>query len=256
MEVKKILQEIINISKDAWSEIMKIYNTDFTYTNKADSSPITIADSIANKIIIDHLNKITPKIPIISEENTNIEYNKRKKRKEFWLIDPIDWTKDFIRKNWQFTVNIALIQNWLPTLWVIYLPSFETIYYGTNKYGSFKQVKNQKPKKLVRKENNSNKITILWSRNWTKFNYIQYFRKLNKKYKKIRFLKTWSSIKFCLIAENLADMYIRFPGSHERDVGAWHAIINNAWAKLIQIDTNKTLKYNKPNLKNKSFYIL
>lgn len=149
-----------------------------------------------------------------------------------------------------------MIQNWQPTLWVIYIPVNETVYYSTNKYWTFKQSKKSKPTKLIRKENKTDKITILWSRLWPKFEYIKFLTKLSKKYKTVRFLKTWSSIKFCLIAENKADMYIRFPASHERDIGAWHAIINNAWAKLIVMETNKTLEYNKPNLKNKSFYIV
>ena len=130
--------EILSIAKKAGEAIMKIYEKDFSVEYKDDKSPLTEADTVSNKIIVEALANYTPDIPVISEENKLTEYEVRSKWDLFWLIDPIDGTKEFIKKNGEFTVNIALIENGIPVLGVVYVPAQKVAFYGMKDDGSFK----------------------------------------------------------------------------------------------------------------------
>ena len=237
-----MINKVINIVKLAGEEILNIYNTNaFDTQIKDDKSPVTKADLLANEIIINELKKISD-FPIVTEESY-IEYNIRKNWKKFWLVDPLDGTKDFIAKNGEFTINIALIENNKPILGVIYIPVFDDVYYAELNNGAFKnKVKiynNSQRKELIASDSNfhSTKET----QNFFKNNNISNINRFG------------SSIKLCKLAEGIIDIYPRLNGTKEWDTAAGHIIANEAGCKLIDIETKNELIYNKVNIKNNFF---
>ena len=167
MDSKELINDLINISKNAGNAILEIYNSNtenFGIDYKDDNSPLTKADKASDRIIYDGLKNIDNAITILSEEGKNIEYNTRKKWDKFWLVDPLDGTKEFIKKNGEFTVNIALIKDGEPILGVVYAPVLETIWYGSIQTGSFIIEANKTKKINVLSSNNALPIKIVSSR--------------------------------------------------------------------------------------------
>ena len=250
MKISLKTSNIINqISIDAGREIIKIYNKPFTARMKKDRSPVTKADLVANSLICKKLHKLNPKIQIISEEG-----KKRLNHKAniFWLVDPLDGTKEFIKKNGEFTVNIALIKNSRPIYGVIYLPTKKEIYYTFNKSAFFSKIntKNEyesKKKIKVKKSKELNHRVLLLSRS--------HFRNIElskKHFKTERVIFSGSSIKFCLIANGKGNIYPRLGTTMEWDTAAGHAILNAAGGSVKTLD-RKVLKYGKQGFKNSSF---
>lgn len=244
----------INAAKEAGQAIMKIYESDdFGLELKQDNSPLTKADTTAHQIIKENL-KSTP-FPVLSEEGEQIPYETRKNWKEFWLIDPLDGTKEFIKKNGEFTVNIALIRNGIPVWGTVYAPAFQTIYYGgilNNE--AFKQVKTNDIVKLNYTESiTKNKVRIIASRSHRNSETQAFINQFNDK----EIISMGSSLKFMLLAENKADIYPRFAPTMEWDTAAAHAILKPLGYKIHQVDDNKNyiteLKYNKKSLFNPYF---
>lgn len=250
MKIDQKLSNIINqIAVDAGREIIKIYNKPFIATMKKDRSPVTKADLVANDLICRKLHELDPTIQIISEEG-----KKKLSRKSnvFWLVDPLDGTKEFIKKNGEFTVNIALVKNGRPIYGVIYLPTKKEIFYTLNKsaytskinskdkYQSKKKIKIKNRKKL------EDKILLLsrsHSRNI----------ELSKKYFRTNKAKfSGSSIKFCLIANGIGNIYPRLGPTMEWDTAAGHAILNAAGGSVKTLE-RKVLRYGKKGFKNPSF---
>ena len=237
-----MLEKVIETAQKASAEIMRIYNShNSEITYKKDNSPLTQADILSNKIIIEGLEKAFD-IPIVSEE-TNVPYNVRKNWNKFWLIDPLDGTKDFIAKNGQFTVNIALIENNIPTLGVVSIPAQNDVYWAVKDKGAFKNNSkiqcNSSRKELIGSDSNfhSTEATLT-------------FYKTNN----ISNIKRYgSSLKFCKIAEGEIDVYARLNGTMEWDTAAAHIILNEAGGKILDIETKKELIYNKENQKNNYF---
>jgi len=237
-----LIQKVISIAKLASLEIMRIYNSGyFNIEIKSDDSPVTKADLIANKIIIDELTKISD-YPILTEESP-VDYSIRKNWDRYWLVDPLDGTKDFIAKNGEFTINIALIEKNKPILGVVYIPMSGDVYYAEINKGAYKndtKIYNHSTRKdLVGTDSNfhSTKETI------------EFFKKHN-----ITNIKKYgSSIKICKLAEGEVDIYPRLNGTKEWDTAASHIIANEAGCKLIDITTDKELTYNKENIKNNFF---
>jgi 3'(2'), 5'-bisphosphate nucleotidase len=250
MKIDLKISNIINqIAIDAGREIIKIYNKPFTAKMKTDRSPVTKADLVANDLICKKLYELNPEIPIISEEGKK---KLNKKSNIFWLVDPLDGTKEFIKKNGEFTVNIALIKNGRPIHGVIYLPTKKEIFYTLDKsaYSSMVNIKNQyqskkKIKVKVRKKL-KNKVLLL-SRSHSRNT------ELSKKHfrtDKVKF--SGSSIKFCLIANGVGNTYPRPGTTMEWDTAAGHAILNAAGGSVKTLD-RKVLKYGKKKFKNPSF---
>ncbi len=235
--------EICKIAWKAGEKILNIYSRKFKIFRKKDFSPVTIADLESEKIIIKGLKKIFNKPTIISEE-TN--YKSKSKLNSFWLVDPLDGTKEFIKKNGEFTVNIAFIKNKKPVFGIIYAPVLKKTYIGT-KENTYKIINQKYFKKIVPKKKNNK--TMIISRSHSSKNEIE---KLKKKYKikKIKYLG--SSLKFCYIAEGIANIYPRNGTTYEWDTAAGQAIINGVGGK---IKTNKgfELKYGKKDFKNTNF---
>tara|TARA_X000000368_G_scaffold417570_1_gene414328 strand:+ start:859 stop:1671 length:813 start_codon:yes stop_codon:yes gene_type:complete len=233
------INTLIEISKMAGEAIMKIYETDFEVMVKGDESPLTEADLSSNKIICKSLREITPKIPILSEESSNISFTERSKWDEYWLIDPLDGTKEFIKRNGEFTVNIALIKDKTPILGIIFVPATAETYWGCSDFGSFYQ-ENNVSEKISVSDNQGKSTKIVSSRSHVSpemnglLNEIGDYELINK----------GSSLKLCLVARGLADVYPRLGPTCEWDIAAGHAIVSNAGGVLLNINGEK-IQYNK-----------
>ena len=250
MKIDQKLSNFVNqIAVDAGKEILKIYNKPFTSKMKKDKSPVTKADLIANDLICKRLQSINPKIQIISEEGKK---KFSKKTNIFWLVDPLDGTKEFIKKNGEFTVNIALIKNCRPIYGVIYLPVKKEIYFTQNESAYFSIIDHKnsyksKKKIKVKKRTGINNRVLLLSRS-----YSRNIELSKKHFKTDKAIFSGSSIKFCLIASGKGNIYPRLGTTMEWDTAAGHAILNAAGGSVTTLD-RKVLKYGKKGFKNPSF---
>jgi len=248
------IHKISSIAKKAGDEIMKIYQQDFKVDYKADNSPLTKADIKSNDMIVESLKDLYPKIPILSEENKEVPYNIRKNWEYFWLIDPLDGTKEFVKKNGEFTVNIALIHKDTPVLGVIYAPTLEVLYYAQKDQGAFKQEKNKRPQKLpIYNHPNNGTLKVIVSKSHYNQETKDFVNDLKNQYKNIEFINIGSSLKFCLIAEGKADIYPRLAPTMEWDIAAGQIIVEQTGGKILEFKIQESLKYNKQNLLNPWF---
>ena len=262
--MRELLSIAIIASVKAGEAIMKVYSNKIDVVYKEDESPLTLADKNANKIINKYL--VKSKIPIISEENKILTYEERKNWKQCWIVDPLDGTKEFIKRNGEFTVNIALIKNNKPIIGVIYVPVSKTLYFTSdNSSKSYKTLlKNDtiiideifnNAVQIFPTQKNNNILRIVGSRshlNDTTKNYISKIEKKNK----TRIVSKGSSLKFCLVAEGEAEIYPRFAPTMEWDTAAGQAICEAVGVKVIDVTTNDPLKYNKQNLLNPHFLVI
>ncbi len=255
LKCKSLIDDLTIISKMAGDAILAIYNSkdeNFEIDYKKDNSPLTQADKKSNEIICNELKKITPTIPILSEEGQNIEYSERKEWNRFWLIDPLDGTKEFIKKNGEFTVNIALIENGCPILGIVHAPVLNTTWHGSIDDGSF-IVENNNKKSInatAPKENSS--VKVVSSRSHSNNPKLENFLSTIKKYELV---KMGSSIKICLVADGSAHFYPRFGPTMEWDTAAAHAVVKFAGGNILNLNTDKELTYNKENLLNPEFLV-
>ena len=245
------VQDIVTIAKEAGNAIMQVYKQDFKVEYKKDGSPLTLADKAANDVIEDGLNKLSVNLPILSEEGKEIPYEDRKHWEYFWLVDPLDGTKEFVKKNGEFTVNIALIHVDRPVLGVVYAPALNICYWAKLGEGAFKD--NQ------RLPINSNKdrktCKILASRSHMS-NETKEFIDSIKTSKEKELISIGSSLKICLVAEGEADIYPRLGSTMEWDTGAAHAIVSESGARMTRYKTHLSLRYNSgKSLLNPSFIV-
>ena len=244
------IQDIVTIAKEAGNAIMQIYKQDFEVEYKRDNSPLTLADKKANDIIEDGLNQLSVNLPILSEEGKEISYEDRKHWEYFWLVDPLDGTKEFVKKNGEFTVNIALIRRDMPVLGVVYAPALDVCYWAKQDKGAFKD--GQKlPLKTV---NQRNAYKIVASRSHMSDETQAFIDAINTQREK-KLISIGSSLKICLVAEGEADIYPRLGPTMEWDTGAAHAIIQES-GKSIKSYTNfqyLEFLYNKKKLFNYNF---
>lgn len=250
------VNEIIRIAKDAGSEIMKIYETDdFAVVDKSDNSPLTKADKAANEIIVSALKTNYPEIPIISEENKAIPYDERKNWNWFWLVDPLDGTKEFIKKNGEFTVNIALIYNGKPVMGVVGIPARNQVYYAVAGKGAFKIDTDNNTINLQVNSPRTDTIALIGSRSHPSPEFDAYLKQMENKYAQVDFVPAGSSLKFCLVAEGKADVYPRLGPTMEWDTAAGHAVVLEAGARVKVYGEDDDLQYNKENLLNPFFIV-
>jgi 3'(2'), 5'-bisphosphate nucleotidase len=258
MKLSQNLKLAIDAAIQAGKKIIEIYNSDdFNLEYKLDDSPLTIADTASNKIIENILE--ASNIPILSEEGNILDFNNRKNLKQLWIVDPLDGTKEFIKKNDEFTVNIALIENSKPVIGVIYAPALNVLYFSERKLGSYKtlitaldEFDNSKAFRLPLVEN-SNEYKVLTSRSHLDDNTLDYIDNLKVNNLKAVSVPMGSSLKFCLLAEGLADCYPRFSPCMEWDTAAGQIICEEAGFKVVDLKTMKPIIYNRENLINNYF---
>jgi 3'(2'), 5'-bisphosphate nucleotidase len=244
------VKDIEKIAKEAAEAIMKIYEKDFSIEYKDDKSPLTEADTRSNQIICDALQKFYPQIPIMSEENKVIDFDQRKSWEYYWCIDPIDGTKEFIKKNGEFTVNIALIQDNEPVLGVVYAPAIDALYSAKRGEGAFK---NGVKLPLQKNENLSEKMFVVASKSHLSTETQEFIDNLDTK--KVEQVSRGSSLKLCMVAEGTADIYPRLAPTMEWDTAAADAIVREAGKMTYQFETEMPMVYNKENLLNPWFIV-
>tara|TARA_Y100000590_G_C15599080_1_gene969269 strand:- start:295 stop:1092 length:798 start_codon:yes stop_codon:yes gene_type:complete len=250
------LLNVSNIAIKAGMKIMEYYSKDINFDKKEDNSPITKADLASNSHIINELNRIDNSIPILSEESI-VDWQERKTWKKYWLIDPLDGTKEFINKNGEFTVNIAMIENSNSVLGIIYAPAKSILYFAKKNLGAFKvftssELKNFENIKPITTSKNFNKdnVRIIGSRSHSnKFSE----KWIKENFKKYSLITKGSSLKFCEIADGNADIYPRFGPTSEWDIAAGHIILEEAGGKIEDTNRNKILYNQKESLINPEF---
>jgi len=255
--------QAINAAIDAGLEILKVYKSDdFQIEKKGDDSPLTLADRIAHQKIMEYL--VKTKIPVLSEEGKQIPYEKRKSWNKLWIVDPLDGTKEFIKRNGEFTVNIALIENSKPVFGVIYIPVTKELYFGIKEVGAFKVAKinsvtnkdlnvlmqhgDQLPLQIDRS------YTVVASRSHLSNETKDYIDELKQQHADLEFISKGSSLKFCAVADGSADVYPRFAPTMEWDTAAGQAIVESMGGKVTKVD-GFPLLYNRKDLLNPWFIV-
>ncbi len=252
MDYKKLALQILPIAREAGAAILKVYNKsgDIQVDHKSDDSPLTLADQAANKVICAGLEKLEQLFPIISEENKQVDYDVRKGYDHYWLVDPLDGTKEFIKRNGEFTVNIALIHNQMPVMGVVYAPVLDEMYWAAKGEGSH-LVSSTEERKL---EANTFTMTdkelrVVCSRSHLNESTQSFVDALDQP----ELVATGSSLKFLIIAMGNAHLYPRLAPTMEWDTAAAQIVLEEAGGKVLDNDTREPLRYNKENLLNPYF---
>ena len=261
--MKNLLEIAITASLEAGKKVLEVYNSsNYEIEIKSDNSPLTLADKLSHKTIMSYLN-IT-NIPVLSEEGKLTDYNFRKDWNQLWIVDPLDGTKEFIKRNGDFTVNIAFVSENKLQIGVIFVPVKSILYFSSFDQGSYKTIvdlNNFSTKNLIENAlklpiNRSNKnFTIVTSRSHISKDTIEYIQIMNEKHSNIDFIKIGSSLKFCMVAEGKADCYPRFSPTMEWDTAAGQAICEHAGFNVINWHTKKKIKYNRLKLLNDWFIV-
>ena len=244
------LNDIEAIALKAGNTIMEIYNRDFSIEYKDDKSPLTEADLASNEVIVKALEKYN--VPIMSEEGKEIPYEERKEWEYYWCIDPIDGTKEFIKKNGEFTVNIALIHNNLPVLGVVYAPALGDMYKAKKGTGAYKN--NQKLPLQVN-ESPERSLRVVASKSHLSEETQAFIDEVAKTTESIEQVSKGSSLKLVMVAEGSADIYPRLAPTMEWDTGAADAIVRESGKMTYQFENNEAVVYNKENLLNPWFIV-
>jgi len=252
---------------DAGKAILEVYRkSDFKTELKEDASPVTEADHAAHDVISKHL--LGTGIPVLSEEGREIPYEERKTWKKFWLVDPLDGTKEFIRRNGEFTVNIALIQEQKAIIGILYAPLLDIMYYSNSRTTAFRmQDFSQKwsgresadelysQSESLPLESKDQEFRVVASRSHINRETRKYIESLKKNHPDLELVSRGSALKFCLVAEGTANIYPRFGPTWEWDTGAGHAIAEAAGCKVTLLDERNPLNYNKEELLNPGFIV-
>lgn len=247
-----LLSSVVDISREAGGEIMAIYKTGFSIVEKSDRSPLTEADMAAHHVIVDSLANVIPDTPILSEESANIPYETRSQWHTYWLVDPLDGTREFIKRNGEFTVNIALIEGNTAVMGVIYAPVPDTTYAACKGHGAWKQ-QGKDPRNTIKvRPFPTSKVIVAGSRSHSGDSLKGFLDRIGEH----DLVSMGSSLKSCLVAEGSADVYPRFGPTSEWDTAAAQTIVEEAGGLLTTLDL-KPLRYNtKDSLLNPEFIVI
>ena len=263
-----LLAIAIRASFAAGKEILEVYKNDFEVNYKEDQSPLTLADQAAHKVISAYLEETG--FPLLSEEGRHLPYDERKAWDKLWIVDPLDGTKEFIKRNGEFTVNIAFVERNKPTMGVIFCPTLNILYFADESIGgSYKAVlgddwTDQDPNiedmiqsavQLPQKDPRDH-FTVVASRSHLNDDTKSFVSNIEKQVGKIQFISRGSSLKLCMVAEGKADLYPRFAPTSEWDTAAGQAIVEYSGGKVILQDTGKAMSYNKADLLNPWFLVM
>ncbi|WP_085522303.1 3'(2'),5'-bisphosphate nucleotidase CysQ [Tuberibacillus sp. Marseille-P3662] len=259
---------VAQIAIQAGQAILDVYHSDdFNVETKADESPLTLADRKSHQMIVSQLEMSFSDIPILSEEGHDMTYDERSSWQQFWLVDPLDGTKEFIKKNDEFTVNIALIDHDTPVLGVIYAPALDILYVAKKGYGAYKveQISDARDERLVSETDiatngtplpnatERDAVKVVASRSHMSPETEAFINDLEQEYDTVEMTSAGSSLKLCLVAEGEADYYPRYAPTMEWDTGAGHAIVAISGGTVLRTDNDEPLMYNKEHLKNPWF---
>jgi 3'(2'), 5'-bisphosphate nucleotidase len=271
----ELLYLAIGAAIRAGEAVLEVYDTNFSVEHKSDNSPLTLADRESHRILVDSLK--TTGLPILSEEGRHLPYEERKAWKKFWLLDPLDGTKEFVKRNGEFTVNIALVADGKPVMGVIYVPVVDNLFYGTIAGGAYKvssaaakltspsldtaTISLHVPKLLSSAQrlpsplSSPKRFTVVGSRSHSTPEVTKIVTKLKQKYGDVELISAGSSLKICMVAEGRAQLYPRTGPTMEWDTAAGQAIAEAAGAEMVVFDTGKPMRYNKENLLNPWFIV-
>ncbi|WP_341936339.1 3'(2'),5'-bisphosphate nucleotidase CysQ [Marinimicrobium sp. C2-29] len=246
--------QIVQAAKDAGAAIMGIYAQDFDVHTKDDNSPLTEADMAAHRTITRALESLTPDIPILSEESENAPWEARRQWTRYWLVDPLDGTKEFVKKNGEFTVNIALIDRGEPVWGVVHAPALGSTYHGgTATEGAWKELESGEshPIRVQTPPTGKTGWRIMGSRSHQS----EAFKEFVADFEQPDIKSVGSSLKICLVAEGEADLYPRLGPTCEWDTGAAHAVLLGAGGQLNHAETGEPLRYNQSDSVLNPFFI-
>ncbi|MBW8332754.1 MAG: 3'(2'),5'-bisphosphate nucleotidase CysQ [Prolixibacteraceae bacterium] len=261
MEIAQLVDKAIHAAVLAGKKIMEVYaSIDFMVDIKEDQTPVTLADRQAHNEIIKNLESTG--LPVLSEEGVHLNYSERKNWDMFWLIDPLDGTKEFIKRNDEFTVNIALIQNGQPIAGVIYAPVTAVLYVGIPETGAFKLSNPDEHCTFhsmqlsgieLPEETERNEFVIVVSRSHMNQKTKEYIETIREEHKSFQLINMGSSLKMCMVAEGTANIYPKLGTTMEWDTAAAHAILKASGKNIFLTDLKTEIRYNKENLQNPHF---
>lgn len=246
------LDETKAIAVAAGQRILQIYNRSFTVAAKEDGSPLTEADRAAHELIVARLQALTPDIPVLSEESDENSYKNRAGWKRLWLVDPLDGTKEFIKRNGEFTVNIALLENHRPVLGVVLAPVLNVVYAGCEGREASKEVPGERAQAIHVRRYRGGKATVAASRSHAGSKLAGFLHSLAQAQGQPELIRMGSALKICLVAEGAADVCPRFGPTSEWDTAAAHCVLRVAGGELTDL-SKRPLVYNKPSLLNPWF---
>lgn len=252
MDLAALLAPVVTIAREAGERILEVYNSDFGVTEKDDASPLTAADLASHETILAGLKVLTPDIPVLSEESAAIDFNQRKSWQCYWLVDPLDGTKEFIKRNGEFTVNIALIEQHEPVLGVVQIPVQDRCYSAVRGQGAFCQNGIDSAQPISVSKPCPHPVRVVGSRSHAGVSLQSFLRQLGDH----ELVTIGSSLKFCLIAEGQADVYPRLGPTSEWDTAAAQCVVEQAGGQVITLSGDRLLYNHKESLLNPHFLVL
>ena len=249
------IQAICAIARAAGAEILDVYHSDFDFQTKGDGSPLTLADQRAHRLIEARLNTLTPDIPVVSEESIEQIGSDRLAWPVYWLVDPLDGTREFINKNGEFTVNIALISARRPCLGVVYAPVLEVLYFAADELGAWKQQGKSPAEPIRTRELDRQRIEVVASRSHMSAEVGAFVDALEATGSEVQLLSMGSSLKLCLVAEGRADVYPRLGLTSEWDTAAAQCVVEAAGGRVLDCHA-RPLEYSKPDILNPWFMVV
>lgn len=250
--MKSLIDPVVALAEDAGRAILEVYSTDFEVQSKDDDSPLTQADLAAHHCIVAGLESLTPGMPIISEEARLPDFEERRGWERYWLIDPLDGTKEFVKRNGEFTVNIALIEKHRPVLGVVHVPVQGKTYLGCEGYGAELREGSESPLTIHIATRSAKPVRVVGSRSHRSASLDAYLENLGE----YTMIAMGSSLKFCVIAEGKADLYPRLGLTSEWDTAAAQAVVEQAGGSVVTLD-GKPLQYNtKSDILNPYFFVV
>jgi len=246
------LEEVVALAIEAGRRILDVYERQFDVSRKEDDSPLTDADRVAHEVIVERLAALTPAIPVLSEESAKIEYSERAGWQRFWLVDPLDGTKEFVNRNGEFTVNIALIDNSTPVLGVVYVPVTGVCYLAVRGQGAWKEQGGCNRTPIHVRHYRGGHATVVASRSHRGDAVDKFLANLKAREGDYDTASLGSSLKLCRVAEGAADVYPRLGPTSEWDTAAAQCVVESAGGRVTDLD-GQPLRYNKPNILNPWF---
>ena len=250
--MRALLDHVLGVAVAAGREILEVYQNPFEVDHKDDGSPLTMADRRAHEAIVAELRVLTPDIPVFSEESEREVLATRRQWRRFWLVDPLDGTREFVRRSGDFTVNIALVDNGSPILGVVHSPVKNTSYYAAPGVGAFRDDTASTGATIRIRSADMKNMTMMKSHSHASPETGRFHRNLENRVGKVNIVSMGSSLKICLVAEGTADIYPRLGPTCEWDTAAAHCILEVAGGSLIDA-RGRSLRYNKPDILNPWF---
>ncbi|WP_434130645.1 3'(2'),5'-bisphosphate nucleotidase CysQ [Methylocaldum sp. GT1BB] len=250
-EPSRFLETVVALAKESGRRILEIYGSDFRVGVKEDSSPLTAADLASHHCLVEGLAALRPAYPIISEESKSLPFEERSDWETFWLIDPLDGTKEFIKRNGEFTVNVALIHRHQPVLGVVYAPAKDLCYFASEGCGAYRQIDDSPPQNIEVTTSAHHPLRVVGSRSHQTEGLAVYLNRLGEH----RLVSIGSSLKLCWVAEGAADLYPRIGLTSEWDTAAAHCIVKEAGGEVTDLRGQPLLYNTKPSLLNPYFLV-